>query len=60
MKPFVKENIVREATLTTDEAAHSAKAGQGLKAHEIVRHNAGEDGDGEFPHQYNEGLFQHL
>ncbi|UOM36377.1 IS1595 family transposase [Acuticoccus sp. I52.16.1] len=54
---IVRTNLAKEATLMTDEAAYYTKVGREFAAHEIVRHNAGEYGRGEFHTNTIEGSF---
>lgn len=55
--PIVRDNLAKEATLMTDEAAYYTKVGKEFAGHEIVRHNAGEYGRGEFHTNTVEGSF---
>lgn len=57
LAPIVRDNLAKEATLMTDEASYYTKVGREFAAHEIVRHNAGEYGRGEFHTNTIEGSF---
>ena len=57
MAPILRTNIHREATLMTDEASYYTLVGREYKRHEIVRHNRGEYGRGEFHTNTIEGYF---
>jgi transposase-like protein len=57
LAPIVRANVAREAMLMTDEAAYYTKVGREFAGHEIVRHNAGEYGRGEFHTNTIEGYF---
>ena len=57
LAPIIRQSLAAEATLMTDEASYYAKLGKEYAAHEIVRHNAGEYGRGEFHTNTIEGSF---
>lgn len=57
LAPIVLANVAREAMLMTDEASYYTKVGREFSGHEIVRHNAGEYGRGEFHTNTIEGYF---
>ena len=57
MEPILKANVAKEAKLMTDEAGYYGEPGRSFKAHELVRHNSGEYGRGEFQTNKIEGYF---
>lgn len=57
LAPIVRANVVREAMLMTDEASYYTLIGREFAGHEIVRHNQGEYGRGEFHTNTIEGYF---
>ena len=57
LAPIVRENLAREATLMTDEAAYYTMVGREFADHKIVEHGKGEYGRGEFHTNTIEGYF---
>lgn len=57
LAPIVLENVAKEATLMTDEAAYYTVVGREFAGHEIVPHNAGQYGRGEWHTNTIEGYF---
>jgi len=57
LAPIVRENLAREARLMTDEASYYTLVGREFADHQIVRHNMGEYGRGEFHTNTIEGFF---
>lgn len=55
--PIVRANVAREAILMTDEARHYIKVGREFAAHGVVRHMAGQYGDGPLYTNTVEGYF---
>lgn len=55
--PIVSENLDKEARLMTDEASYYTKIGKDFVDHQIVSHNRGEYGRGEFHTNTVEGYF---
>lgn len=55
--PIVRENVVKEAWLMTDEARHYKKVGREFAEHGVVRHMAGEYGRGPVHTNTIEGYF---
>lgn len=55
--PILRENMAREATLMTDEASYYTAVGEEFAGHQIVRHNSGEYGRGEWHTNTIEGSF---
>jgi transposase-like protein len=57
LAPIVRANVAKEATLMTDEASYYVKVGREFADHQIVSHNAGEYGRGEWHTNTVEGSF---
>ena len=57
IRPIVRENVLREARLMTDEARHYVKVGREFADHQVVRHSAGEYGRGDAHTNTIEGFF---
>ena len=55
--PILRENIAREATIYTDEAAQYAQLAADFAGHDFVRHGAGEYGRGDVHTNTIEGYF---
>lgn len=57
LAPILRDNIVKEARLMTDEAAYYTMVGREFASHDIVRHGQGEYGRGEIGTNTIEGFF---
>ncbi|MEL6288264.1 MAG: IS1595 family transposase [Pseudomonadota bacterium] len=55
--PIVRENLANEGRLMTDEASYYKQVGKEFADHQIVRHNQGEYGRGEYHTNTIEGFF---